>query len=73
MFAHHLLKDDEYIPNIDEINLANKIINANIHNIEKGLEKQQAEKSAYFYRGMNITEFGKYTKDFLDKDSPRIL
>ena len=34
MFAHHILKDDEYIPNIDEINLANKIINANIHNIE---------------------------------------
>ena len=73
MFAHHLLKDDEYIPNIDEINLAIKIINANIHNIEKDLEKQQAEKAAYSYRGMNITEFGKYTKDFLDKDSPRIL
>lgn len=73
MFAHHLLKDDEYIPNIDEINLAIKIINANIHNIEKGLEKQQAEKAAYSYRGMNITEFGKYTKNFLDKDSSRIL
>ena len=72
MFAYRILDDPVYnkTANQSDIDLANKIRNANIHNLPEGLEKDHCVRNAAVFKGMSMEEYVNYTKNFLNADSP---
>ena len=72
MFAYRILDDPVYnkTANQSDIDLANRIRNASIHNLPAGLEKEHCVRNAAVFKGMSMEEYVNYTKNFLNADSP---
>ena len=72
MFTYRILDDPDYntTASQSDIDLANRIRGAYIHDLPPGLEKEHCVRNAAVFKGMTMEEYVNYTKKFLEADAP---
>ena len=72
MFAYRVLNDTDYKDKASEndIKLANDIMAANIHDLPSDIEERHCVRNPAVFENMSMEDYGKYIKNYLDKDAP---
>ena len=72
MFAFRVLNDTDYKDKASEndTKLANDIMAANIHDLPPDIEERHCVRNPAVFENMSMEDYGKYIKNYLDKDAP---